>query len=250
MKRFSNVGLIVLALAVGVAAGWLSGALRKGEGIGCALAHSAAVRQKQPEAVDKAAADKVELDALRRRMKDLEREIAATVAPKAIDAKDFSKIVFRNGNIRYDGGVTLADIRKEDPERYKDIVDWLKTNKENHLKALPKLEAYLAKFDLSRLPDEMRHIHESHMERYSKYVKTWERINPDDDSLTMGELAAFNFENSDRAIELGFIAKEEDAVLKWLVAEKRAREMGYSDEDAAALAYALRDYDYITRIVF
>ena len=50
--------------------------------------------------------------------------------------------------------------------------------------------------------------------------------------------------------EVGFLYKEEDAVLKWLSAEKRAREMGCSDEDASTIAYALRDYDYITRIVF
>ena len=45
---------------------------------------------------------------------------------------------------------------------------------------------------------------ERYMQAYSKYIKTWNRINPDDDGLAMGELAAFNREISDAALEVGY----------------------------------------------
>ena len=253
MNGVKRLVWIVLALAIGAVTGWFARSVREreiGAREGRAFTSAVAESLKEPVVSGKDAADKSELAALRMRRRELERKIAATVAPEAIDPKDYSGIVFRYGKLRYDGGVTLADIRKDAPERYEDIVDWLKTNKENSLKALPKFEAYLGKFDLSRLPEEMRDVHERYMQAYSKYIKTWNRINPDDDGLAMGELAAFNLENSDAALEMGFLGKEEDAVLKWLSAEKRAREMGCSDEEASTIAYALRDYDYITRIGF
>ena len=259
MKTVNRHVWIVLAFAVGAAAGWFVGGvgecgLGNGEwetGNGRARCPSAVQAAKtKRKAADRSAADKAELAALRRRMEELERELAAVVAPKPPDAKDYSKLAFRIGDSSYDGGVTLGDIRKDDPKRHGEIVDWLKENKSKNFKAQEKFDEWLGKFDLSRLPDEMRAVHEKYMERYSKYIRMWDRIDPENDALCMGELSAFNSENWDRGLEMGFLAKEEEAALKWLAVEKHARELGYSDADAAAIAYALRDLDYISRVMF
>ena len=255
MKAVKRHAWIVLAFAVGAAAGWFAGTVRarcpqRADDGRAVSTKPPPVAKPKRDATDRSAAEKAELAALRRRMEGLERERASIVTPKPADAKDYSKLTFRNGDMRYDGGVTLGDIRKENPERHAAIVDWLKENKGKNLKAQEKFVEWLGKFDLSRLPDEMRAVHEKYMERYSKYIGMWNRIDPGNDSLCMGELAAFNSENWDKGLEMGFLAKEEEAALKWLAAEKHARELGCSDEDAATIADALRDLDYISRVMF
>lgn len=258
MKAVNRHVWIVLAFVVGMAAGWFVGGFGErgmgdeewGTGNGERTGGASYAAKTKRKAEDRSVADKAELAALRRRMEELERELAAVVAPKPPDAKDYSKLAFQIGDSRYDGSVTLGDIRKDDPKRHGEIVDWLKENKSKNFKAQEKFDEWLCKFDLSRLPDEMRAVHEKYMERYSKYIRMWDRIDPENDALCMGELSAFNSENWDRGLEMGFLAKEEEAALKWLAVEKHARELGYSDADAAVIAYALRDLDYISRVMF
>jgi len=236
MKYISDIGLTVIALVVGAAIGWLAGV--HGDR---ALDDNASTRlaEKQLNESDRDIHDKADLAALRRRIKDLEREIAAIAAPKVFSKKDYSKMAMRCGDISIDGGLTLADLRKDDPKHYKEIKDWMERHTRNTELTLP---AYLAKFDLSRLPGEMKDELVSYLEMCSKFFEMWDRVNLDDDNLTVGELAVLNLKAIDFESEMRRTSREGRAAIKWLEDEKHAREIdGYSDADAASIANALHD---------
>ena len=114
----------------------------------------------------------------------------------------------------------------------------------------PKYESYVGRFDLSRLSEEDVIAHGRYVEMTAKACAISRRQRPWDDDYTPGEYVSDWGDYVNAGDASTDYAKPEASILIGLGVEKRAKEMGFSDEDAAVIADAYRGLYEATNIIF
>jgi len=235
MKGTAQLGLVVLALAVGVTVGWEGRALtrprpgrspsvteKKGEN---RCSSVAPIPSKTGRSPSLPCGGDAELDSLRRRAEDLKKQIDAMAKPESDDSGGGEK--------------TLAETRWG---------EWLKGHPKDttieltkyQCEGFEKYEAFLDGFDLSRLSTEDKALVERHFGLMKKRYDTLKEFRLDDGNRIMGDIMALNFKAGEFYAAATAISKSVTAALVGASVERRAREKGYSDTDASIIADAFR----------
>ena len=222
------IRLAVLALAVGMAAGWF-GANAWGRKVNCSACQAGQAESPAAQGVSPlrtaARSDGGELDSLRRRAEDLRRQMDALKKPETGDSAAGEKTLDMT---------TLGEWRKTHPKG-------LETESIEYVcEGFEKYEAFLDGFDLSRLSAEDRALVERHFGLVKKRCDMVRSVNFEDDSQTMGVIGALFLKSGEFYHNANTISKPVTAALVGAAVERRARERGYPDEDAAVIADAFR----------
>ena len=273
MKRLMRVCLVVgIALAVGGVAGWFAErawgkakcenvemfAHRSlGEGV-CKYGNMKTAndgRDGYPLSADTAA--KGEVSALRRHIREVEGEIASIeeqilgskTPDKSASFTDLSAYSLSGKKIP-DGVHTFGELKAAVPEEYKKRVKLCREFIDKVSAQRPKYESYVERFDLSRLSEEDAIAHGRYVEMTAKACAISKRQRPWDNDYTPGEYLS-DWGDYVNAVDASTdYAKPEASILIGLGVEKRAKEMGFSDEDAAVIANAYRGLFEATNITF
>ena len=256
-KTFAS--FVSLALVVGIAAGWF---VRRQ--FFCVEELMPAQRQDMDESADKSGpASKAsrgvarqvevpkelrrEIDALRQEVVQLEGEIAE-LADKEEKSKEREYFL---ASYMQEGIRTIADQKAKKPESYKitaesvkQQVDILKRNKD-------KYDEIVRSLDFSLLSESDREAHEKFMGHFAKTRDGFSRANAalaDDDSLFKTYACDIMDAGDDRE-NLADARFGELADLISLSAWKRAKDVGLSDDDAAAVAETMRSIHEATDVL-
>ena len=269
MKSFIRVCLVVgIALAVGAAAGWFAAAAWGGAAVsskppyhddaslGRARSPSApGGRVGSPLPVDTAA--KGEVAALRRRIREVEGEIVSIeeqilrskTPDKSASFTDLSSYSLSGKKIP-EGVRTFGELKAAAPEEYEMRVKMGREFTDKVAAQRPKYESYVGRFDLSRLSEEDAIAHGRYVEMTAKACAIARRQRPWDDDYTPGEYVSDWGDYVSAGDASTDYAKSEASILIGLGVERRAKEMGFSDEDAAVIADAYRGLYEATNISF
>ena len=259
MKSFIRVCLVVgIALAVGAAAGWFAAAAWGGAAVSSKPPYhddASLGRAGSPLPVDTAA--KGEVAALRRRIREVEREIVSIeeqilrskTPDKSASFTDLSSYSLSGKKIP-EGVRTFGELKTAAPEEYEMRVKRCREFTDKVASQRPKYESYVGRFDLSRLSEEDAIAHGRYVEMTAKACAIARRQRPWDDDYTPGEYVSDWGDYVSAGDASTDYAKSEASILIGLGVERRAKEMGFSDEDAAVIADAYRGLYEATNIRF
>jgi len=252
----------LVALAVGAAAGWFAaqacGTGNCGNVEVCKYGNMETANDGRgggPLPVDTAA--KGEVAALRRRIREVEGEIVSIeeqilrskTPDKSASFTDLSSYSLSGKKIP-EGVRTFGELKAAAPEEYEMRVKRCREFTDKVASQRPKYESYVGRFDLSRLSEEDAIAHGRYVEMTAKACAIARRQRPWDDDYTPGEYVSDWGDYVSAGDASTDYAKSEASILIGLGVERRAKEMGFSDEDAAVIADAYRGLYEATNISF
>ena len=224
---------IVSLLFAGGACGWLANVcLLRCERDSCGPVAENSQSGVKPKETPRPADVVKNVRRLRERARQLEREI------DEVKSRGVSKAVQKNDYVK--GSGTMGESKAKDPDAYasyvklKEKMGKFKKDREAFLKRISEL-------DLSQLSEDERKNHEWFMGYHDKAMaivegwRSWSDETSVEDFEKVG-LAWGDFRNDNKMYEL----KREAAILVSRGVAARAREMGYSEDDAAALGESYR----------
>ena len=254
MKKAHLFLVLLLAFAVGVGARlWLAPSMRPAQPDRTTIA-----KGKLPPAV-RSAAGTDEIAELRKRQKDLEAQIAELEkvdesAGKAVaSGNDLYFGTSRNvaeENPQVRSARTFGEARKQDPENQPRLLRCFMNSKKCVKRWLDKYKSYIGGLDLSGLSADEKDVHERFLTAAVKREAALAKCRIEDDDYTLEENARNMREFCDHWRDAVEELKPETSILMGLAVGKCARERGFADEDAAAIAEAYRAIYEATTVVY
>jgi hypothetical protein len=256
MKKDHLFLVFLLAFAVGAGVRlWLVPSMRPAQSD-----HTTIAKGKLPPAV-RSAAGMAEIAELRKRQKELEAQIAELekveepVGRTVASGNDLffgtSRSVYTE-NPKVRSARTFGEARKLDPESQAQSrhLRMFANSKKCVKQWLDKYKSYIGGFDLSGLSDNEKDAHERFLAAAVKREAALAKCRIEDDDYTFEEHARNMFEFCDHWRDAVEELKSETSILMGLAIEKCARERGFIDADAAAIAEAYRAIYEATTVVF
>ena len=252
------VAVAVVALAVGIAAGWLA----RRQFCGDAEVLSAQ-RQDEEKSVNRPSPPKKvsqgmarqtdvpeelgrEIDALRREVKQLEGEIAA-LAEKEDKGKEREYFLksYRGKGIR-----TIADQKVKMPKAYKMTAENVRRQVDVLRRNRAQYDEIVRSLDFSLLSESGRETHERFLGHFNKFGDGFSRAEAAlvDEGSLFKTYACDILDAMDEREKAVDVRSGEQIGLISLAAWKRAKEMGLSDDDAAVVAETMRTIHEATAI--
>ena len=253
--RSGTIFVVVIALAVGAAAGWFAEGMWNGMGQSPRAARWSAPtdspRARSMNAPEKPKVTDAELAALRDKAASLDKELKDLLAARERKAKaDAQKA--GGGDSQKDKPEVSADEALEKCETYGELKrrypnvwrEWHGKMSEHATRVLKKYDSwrgYMSGLDVSSMTDEERENHTRMMEIYErKHALMRETELCDDDEMTTARFKENNNEMN-RLDEEGrrLMAAERNALLR-ITAENLGRRLGWQEADTAEFAETLR----------
>jgi len=256
MKKAHLFLVLLLAFAVGVGARlWLAPSMRPAQPDCTTIA-----KGKLPPAV-RSAAGTDEIAELRKRQKELEAQIAElekveepagrTVASGNDLFFGTSRSVYTE-NPKVRSARTFGEVRKLDPESQAQArhLRMFANSKKCVKHWLDKYKSYISGLDLSGLSDDEKDVHERFLDAAVKREAALAKCRIEDDDYTIEENVRNMREFCDYWKAAVEELKPETSILMGIAVEKCARERGFSEENAAAIADTYRGIYEATTVVF
>ena len=254
MKRAHLFLVLLLAFAVGAGVRlWLAPSMRPAQPDCTTIA-----KGKLPTAV-RSAAGMDEIAELRKRQKELEAQIAELEKVEEAAGKTAA-----SGNDLYFG--TSRDVAEENPEMRsaRTFGEARKLHPENQARLLrcftnakkcvnrwlDKYKSHIGGLDLSGLSDDEKNVHERFLAAAVKREAALAKCRIEDDDYTFEDHARNMREFCDYWKAAVEELKPETSIIMGLAVEKCARERGFSEENAAAIADTYRAIYEATAVVF
>lgn len=251
------VAMAALALAVGIAAGWFARRQFCGDAEVLPVPQDMRERVNRPSPPKKVSLGMArqtampeehsrEIDALRREVKRLEGEIAA-LAEKEDKGKEreyFLKSYIEKG-IR-----TIADQKAKMPKAYKVTAENVRRQVDVLRRSRAQYDELVRSLDISLLSESGRETHErflGHLDKFGDGFSRAEAALVDEGGL-FKTYACDILDAMDEQRKAEGVHSGEQVALTSLAAWKRAKEMGLSDDDAAAVAETMRTIHEATAI--
>ena len=251
MKKVLFFLVFVLAFAAGATLRLLSSEIVNTQGDG----RDAVRRDVTCLERDAQSATTVEIAELRKRQDELEVQIA--------EVEKFEEPVRKTANSANDlyyggeGSVapennyrTVGDVKKLMPEGYAMAFRIFTSAKKRGRRWLDDYKSYVGGLDLSGIPDDEKAVHERFLNAVVAREAALAKFRIEDDNFTEEETAQIHEEIEVRAEDAADDLMAETSMLMGLSVEKCARERGFSEENAAAIADTYRAIYEATAVVF
>jgi hypothetical protein len=200
-----------------------------------------------------------EIAELRKRQKELEAQISELEKVEEAAGKTAA-----SGNDLYFGAVrnvsnenskvlsarTFGELRKLSPEKQAYLLRCFTNTKKFVRRELDNYKSYIDGLDLSGLSDDEKNVHERFLTAAVEREAALAKCRTEDDDYTLEENARNMREFMDHWREAVQDLTLETSMIMGLAIEKCARERGFSDEDAAAIAETYRAIYEATAVVF
>ena len=254
MKKAHLFLVLLLAFAVGAGVRlWLAPSMRPAQPDRTTVA-----KGKIPPTV-RSAAGMDEIAELRKRQKELEAQISELEKVEEAAGKTAA-----SGNDLYFGtsrdvaeesakarsARTFGELRKLEPEKQAKHLRCFMNSKKCVKQWLDKYKSYIVGLDLSGLSDDEKDVHERFLDAAVKREAALAKCRTEDDDYTLEENARNMREFMDHWMEAVQDLKPETSIIMGLAVEKCARERGFSEENAAAIADTYRAIYEATTVVF
>ena len=254
MKKAHLFLVLLLAFAVGAGVRlWLAPSMRPAQPDRTTVA-----KGKIPPTV-RSAAGMDEIAELRKRQKELEAQIA-----ELEKVEEAAEKTAASGNDLYFGtsrdvaeesakarsARTFGELRKLEPEKQAKLLRCIMNSKKCVKQWLDKYKSYIVGLDLSRLSDDEKDVHERFLDAAVKREAALAKCRTEDDDYTIEENVRNMREFCDYWKAAVEELKSETSILTGLAVEKCARERGFSEENAAAIADTYRAIYEATTVVF
>lgn len=254
MKKAHLFLVLLLAFAVGAGVRlWLAPSMRPAQPDRTTVA-----KGKIPPTV-RSAAGMDEIAELRKRQKELEAQISELEKVEEAAGKTAA-----SGNDLYFGtsrdvaeesakarsARTFGELRKLEPEKQAKLLRCIMNSKKCVKQWLDKYKSYIVGLDLSRLSDDEKDVHERFLDAAVKREAALAKCRTEDDDYTIEENVRNMREFCDYWKAAVEELKSETSILTGLAVEKCARERGFSEENAAAIADTYRAIYEATTVVF
>ena len=254
MKKAHLFLVFLLAFAVGAGGRlWLAPSMRHAHPDRMTVA-----KGKFPPSV-RSAAGMDEIAELRKRQKELEAQIAelekveepaGKTAASGIDLFFGTSRDVAEKNSKARAARTFGELRKLEPEKQAKHLRCFMNSKKCVKQWLDEYKSYIGGLDLSGLSVDEKDVHERFLDAAVKREAALAKCRTEDDDYTIEEnvqnMREFGERWEDAVLEL----KPETSILIGLAVEKCARERGFIDADAAAIAEAYRAIYEATTVVF
>ena len=254
MKKAHLFLVVLLAFAVGVGVGlWFTPSMRPSH-MDC----STIAKGKFPPSV-LSAAGMDEIAGLRKRQKELEAQIAElekVEEPAGKTVASGSDLYFgasrnvSNENSKVLSARTFGEARKLNPENQARFLRYFTNAKKCVKRELDNYKSYIGVLDLSGLSDDEKDVHERFLDAAVKREAALAKCRIEDDDYTLEENVRNMREFDDYWTAAVQELKPETSIIMGLAIKKCARERGFSDEDAAAIAETYRAIYEATTVVF
>ena len=254
MKKAHLFLVLLLAFVVGAGARlWLAPSMRPAQPDRTTVA-----KGKIPPTV-RSAAGMDEIAELRKRQKELEAQISELEKVEEAAGKTAA-----SGNDLYFGtsrdvaeesakarsARTFGELRKLEPEKQAKLLRCIMNSKKCVKQWLDKYKSYIVGLDLSGLSDDEKDVHERFLDAAVKREAALAKCRTEDDDYTIEENVRNMREFCDYWKAAVDELKSETSILTGLAVEKCARERGFSEENAAAIADTYRAIYEATTVVF
>ena len=254
MKKAHLVLVLLLAFAIGAGVRlWLAPSMRPAQPDRTTVA-----KGKSPPSV-RSAAGMDEIAELRKRQKELEAQIAElekVEEPAGKTAASGNELYFGTSrnvaeeNSKVRSARTFGEARKLEPEKQAKHLRCFMNSKKCVKQWLDKYKSYIVGLDLSGLSDDEKDVHERFLDAAVKREAALYKCRIEDDDYTLEENARNMRDFCDQWRNAVDEMKSETSIIMGLAIEKCARERGFIDEDAAAIAEAYRAIYEATTVVF
>ena len=233
MKKAHLFLVLLLAFAVGAGVRlWLAPSMRPAQPDRTTVA-----KGKIPPTV-RSAAGMDEIAELRKRQKELEAQIS-----------ELEKVEEAAGKTARSAR-TFGELRKLSPEKQAYLLRCFTNTKKFVRRELDNYKSYIDGLDLSGLSDDEKDVHERFLTAAVEREAALAKCRTEDDDYTLEENARNMREFMDHWREAVQDLTLETSMIMGLAIEKCARERGFSDEDAAAIAETYRAVYEATTVVF
>ena len=259
--RSETIFVVVIALAVGAAAGWFAEGMWNGMGQSPRAARWSAPtdspRARSMNAPEKPKVTDAELAALRDKAASLDKELKELLAARERKAKadaqkaDGDDSQKGKPEVSADEALekckTYGELKRRYPNVWKQWHGKLAERAECVLKKYDKWRECVSNLDISSMTDGERETHARMMEIYErKYALMREAELCDDDEMTVAHFK----ENREEMCRLGeegqkLMAAERNTLLR-ITAENMGRRLGWQEADTAEFAETLRAIGDVT----
>ena len=254
MKKAHLVLVLLLAFAIGAGVRlWLAPSMRPAQPDRTTVA-----KGKFPPSV-RSAAGMDEIAELRKRQKELEAQIAElekVEEPAGKTAASGNELYFGTSrnvaeeNSKVRSARTFGEARKLEPEKQAKHLRCFMNSKKCVKQWLDEYKSYIGGLDLSGLSDDEKNVHEHFLTAAVEREAALDKCRIEDDDYTLEENARNMRDFCDQWRNAVDEMKSETSIIMGLAIEKCARERGFIDEDAAAIAEAYRAIYEATTVVF